>query len=543
MLDKQTFTGALAEQIATTNNWDTVFALDFKAVNDGIRAQGRFPGTFDHSQSSGPDTARIIGNFSAWDLVGGSGHVLEMRMSISEFTFQMTGETDETRQDAWCTIQLDLHTDMGDEGSGLGGGTPVSFRTRRPADLLANAGSYGIVVTGFGWPGSDSETQLVSDCRILMASYFAVSSTLAEFDHTFVTVNLNSRLESKSSDYSWISPTDTSYGVIANGAQGGGTFAVLCMIEGNAPPDHHNVSPAIIGDKRAGFLLNKQVFLKHMIKPGIAAMFGRQLDDAQFFDDNFIIESDAIINKQELVLDAFTVQQSQNNPDAVTARIPKRSFSITLLDTRLVVNFNGLHHPYYKMISYLYEAHHYYTIQSQAEFDPETRQFGLAPYEAGDGEAIVSYQAALEKSGFGKAVDIALLVADIVAVAGTIFKGVQVVRGVEVVVDTAEGARVIFGSERLGAVVSSLQGFLARPMTGLVFSVAVGAGGITLGLIKDKWESDRERDPENIKPDMQQFAQSVMAPIVWPAGAGLSVEGVAFNGGFHITGTPDFTQE
>lgn len=543
MLDKQTFTSALSEQIATTNNWDTVFALDFEAVNDGIRAQGRFPGTFDQSQSSGPDTARIFGDFTAWELVGGSGHVLEMRLSIGEFTFQMTGEADETRQDAWCTIQLDLHIEMGAEGSGLGGGTPVSFRTRRPADLLANAGSYGIVVTGFGWPGSEGEPQLVSDCRILMASYFGETSTQAEFDHTFVTVNLNSRLESKSSDYSWIAPTDTSYGVIANGARGGGTFAVLCMIEGNAPPDHHNVSPAIIGDKRAGFLLNKQVFLKHMIKPGIAAMFGREPDDAQFFDDNFIIESDAITNRQELVLDDFSVQVSEHNPDSVTARIPKRSFNITLLDTRLVVNFNGLHHPYYKMIAYLYEAHHYYTIQSQAEFDPATRRFGLAPYEPADGEPIVSYRAALEKSGFGKAVDIALLVADIAAVVGTVFKGVQIARGVEAVADTGEGARLIFGSEKLGAVVNSLQGFLARPMVGLVFSVAVGAGGITLGLIKDKWESDREDDPENIKPDMQQFAQSVMAPVVWPDGAGLSVENVAFNGGFHITGTPDFTQE
>lgn len=543
MLDKQTFTGALSEQIATTNNWDTVFALDFDAVNAGILAQGRFPDTFDHQQSSGPDTARIFGTFTAWELVGGSGHILEMRLSIGQFTFQMTGEADKSHTDAWCTIQMDLHTDVGAEGSGIGGGTPVSFRTRKPADLLANAGDYGVVVTDFGWPGSESDPQLVSDCRILMASYFSEASTQAAFDHTFATVNLNSRLESKSGDFSWIAPTDTSYGVIDNGAGGGGTFAVLCMIEGNAPPDHHMVSPAIIGDRRAGFLLNKPVFLKHMIKPGIAAMFGRDPDDMQFFDDNFIIESDAITNKQELVLNDFTVQQSENNPDSVTARIPKRSFSITLLDTRLVVNINGLHHPYYKMIDYLYEAHHYYTIQTQAEFDPATRQFGLAPYEAEDGEPIVSYRAALEKSGFGKAIDIALLVADIAAVVGTLFKGIQVVRGVEAVADTTEGARAILGSQRLGTVVNTLQGFLARPVVGLVFSVAVGAGGIAVGLIKDKWENDREEDPENIKPDMQDFAQQVMAPIVWPDGAGLSVEDVAFNGGFHITGTPNFEQE
>ena len=41
---------------------------------------------------------------------------------------------------------------------------------------------------------------------------------------------------------------------------------------------------------------------------------------------------------------------------------------------------------------------------------------------------------------------------------------------------------------------------------------------------------------------MQAFATSVMAPIEWPAGAGLTVENVAFNGGFHITGTPDFRE-
>ena len=61
-------------------------------------------------------------------------------------------------------------------------------------------------------------------------------------------------------------------------------------------------------------------------------------------------------------------------------------------------------------------------------------------------------------------------------------------------------------------------------------------------MAKDLFENAREDDPTLIKPDMQAFALNVLAPIQWPTGAGLTVEDVAFNGGFHITGTPDFTE-
>ena len=73
--------------------------------------------------------------------------------------------------------------------------------------------------------------------------------------------------------------------------------------------------------------------------------------------------------------------------------------------------------------------------------------------------------------------------------------------------------------------------------------VVTGILGITLTVAKELFENARENDPSLIKPDMQEFALNVLKPIEWPTGAGLRVEDVAFNGGFHITGTPDFTAE
>ena len=157
MLDSQTLAAAPSVQTASTNNWDTVFAVDFAAVNDGIAARGGFPKHFNHEQTSGPDTATIDGDFTAWELTGGSGHLLEMTLPISSFTYTMTGDPDETRNDAWVTIQLSLYQVVGKEGSGLGGGTPVSFVSRPPSNLLANADDFSVVVTDFGWPGSDQE--------------------------------------------------------------------------------------------------------------------------------------------------------------------------------------------------------------------------------------------------------------------------------------------------------------------------------------------------------------------------------------------------
>lgn len=546
MLDTTSMLTARSVQTASTNNWDTVFALDFDAVNAGIAGQATYPGNFNHTEGVDPDTTTIEGDFSSWKLVGGSGHLLEMEMEIGEFIYNKNKPDEETRQNAICRIQIELRVEVGAEGSGIGGGTPVSFRTRRADAFLANMDNYTIVVLDMSWPGSTSEPLLATECRILMAGYFNDPTTQNEFDHTFATVNLNSRLESKSGDLSWIAPTDTSYGVVANGARGGGTFAVMCMIGGHMSPDHHNVSPEILGDKRAGFLLNKPVFLDHMIKPGIATMFGRDPDDQQFFDDNFTIESDAITNKTEISVPDFQViEHSADNPDTVTAVVPKRSFSISMLDTRLVINFNGLHHPYYKIIGYLYEAHHYYSIQTQAAYDAENRTFGLVPFKAADNEPIISYRAALEKSSFGKAVDITLLVIDILAVAGTAFKGIAALRAGKVAADVTQestaAVKTVFGSAKLGAALASLKAFFTHPITILVGSVVAGAAGIAFGVVKDNWENNREDDPERMKPDMQDFATSVMAPIQWPEGAGLAVEDVRFNGGFHITGTPDFT--
>lgn len=542
MLDSQSLAKTQSAQIASTNNWDTVFAVDFDAVNDGIRAQGSSPEGFDHTQSSGGETARLFGDFGDWELIGGSGHLLEMRLPITTFTFEMTGENPETRNDAWATIQLSLHQVTGDEGSGLGGGTPVSFCSCPPKNLLMNSNEFSVAVMDMGWPGSDTEQELVDDCKILLADYYRQASSLEDFDHTFVTVNLNSRLGKDGSDFSWIAPTDTSYGVLEDGGAGGGSFAVLCMINGNTPPENHNVSPAIKGDKRAGFLINKPVFLENMVKPGIANMFGRELDDTEWVDANFVVASDSITNKNALSISDFSIDGKDN----VTAQVPARTFRVTMNDTELALDYQGMHHPYYNVFgSYWYEAHHYLTISSKAGFDAVTRQFKLLPNLDNDENPAIEYRASLEKSRAGKNVDIALLVLDILGVVSAVFNGVAAVRGATVVA-AANASQSTGRFAKSIAAISKVMNDLSNWMKchpGFIWSgVAIGVLGIAGTIAKEKFEEARENDPTLIKPDMQVFALNVLAPIEWPNDAGLSVEDVCFNGGFQITGTPDFTQ-
>ena len=542
MLDSQATVKIQSDQIASTNNWDTVFAVDFEAVNDGIRGQGSSPDDFDHTQSGGGDTSRLFGDFGDWELVGGSGHLLEMRLPIPTFTFEMTGEPTQTRSDAWATIQLSLYQVTGNEGSGVGGGTPVSFRSRPPKNDLLNANEFSVVVTDFGWPGSDSEQDLVDDCRIMLADYYRLETSLEDFDHTFVTVNLNSRLGKEDSDFSWIAPTDTSYGVLEDGGSGGGSFAVLCMTNGNTPPENHNVSPAIKGDKRAGFLINKPIFLDHMVKPGIANMFGKELDDTDWVEANFVTDSDSITNKNALTIPDFSIA----GKDDVTAHVPARTFRITLNDTELALDYQGMHHPYYKVLgSYWYEAYHYLTISSKAGFDTENKQFKLLPNLDDDGNEAIDYRASLEKSRAGKNVDIALLILDILGVVSAVFNGVAAVKGATVAA-TAEGVEAtgIFAKSiaKLASVAKSLGEWMKAHPAFIWAGVAIGILGIAGTVAKERFEEARETDPTLIKPDMQEFALNVLAPVQWPHDAGLTVEDVCFNGGFQITGTPDFTQ-
>ncbi|MEL7344847.1 MAG: TULIP family P47-like protein [Pseudomonadota bacterium] len=552
MLDSQTQPTLGSGQVATTNNWDTVFAIDFKGVNDGIEAQAKYPKKICQPANADPDDAdeeHLIGTISTWKLTGGSGHLLEMEMDIPTFTMQVEDEDETivsvTRTNAKVTIQISLHTEMGQEESGLGGGTPVSFRFNPSNTLLSDRGVFPITVLSMSWPGSSGEQDLADDARLFMGQFFNRSDINDAFDHTFATVHINSRIADAEgeTDFSWIAPTDTAYGVIAkDDAQGGGAFAVLCMTKQNVAPNHQNVSPEVLGDARAGFLINKPMFLEHMIQPGLAAMFGREVDDDTFIEENFVIDTDSITNSETLALDEFEVRPTKGSTEKVMAIVPKRSFSISMLDTRLVINFNGLHHPYFKRVWYLYEAYHYYTIQAAASFDPATRKFGLVPVDA-DGDKAVSYRAALEKSVAGKVVDIALLVLDILAVVGTVYNGAKVLKNGVAVAANAEAVGPILGSARLGRIATSLRDFFVKPIVGLSFSILAGAGGIAFGLIKEAYENAREDDPENIKPDMQTFATKVLAPVVWPEGTGLEVTQVAFNGGLHITGNPDFTSE
>ena len=44
---------------------------------------GLQPSLFDHTQTGGGDTTRLFGDYGDWELVGGSGHILQMRLPIT----------------------------------------------------------------------------------------------------------------------------------------------------------------------------------------------------------------------------------------------------------------------------------------------------------------------------------------------------------------------------------------------------------------------------------------------------------------------------
>ena len=66
---------------ASTNNWDTAFAITFANANNAIKAQKSSPPAFSGTKQGGAfggPTVDVDGKFGDWQLSGGSGSLAEM---------------------------------------------------------------------------------------------------------------------------------------------------------------------------------------------------------------------------------------------------------------------------------------------------------------------------------------------------------------------------------------------------------------------------------------------------------------------------------
>lgn len=552
MLDQSARDMKTSAGSASTNNWDTVFAIEFADVNRAIAASGNYATSFDVSQTSGGETAHLFGTFDAWRMTGGADQNIIMTLPIPTFTLEFTGDDDKSRENAWLRIQVAL--DRIPRKSNGDKGTTIDFRTA----LRSNTGTDIVKIDSFGWPGSDDPTDpnydsdLVEDVKILLADWFRQEENLEQFDHTFCTVNLNARAAKEA--FQWLMPTTATYAVKELADDRVGAFGVLCMTENRDAPENQTLNINILQDGKAGLLINKDRFLEKFIKPGLSALFTTPADDPNWVDDHFGLSESgtSITNTKAVHIDDFSLRENEY----VRADVPEGGFTATLEDTFLEITYNDLNHPYYHVVDYWYTARHTLSVTSQAGMD-EDGAFILIPGRDEKGDEIMDHAVRLEKGTAARVVDWGLLALDIIAVVGTIAKGVSVARAaananpvnpevVAQVVGTGADAAVAAEGWLQAGIRTIREGATAfgawvRVHPAFIWgNIALLITGLAGQQLKNYLEEQTEENPERVKPDMNEFALQIMAPVQWPGDTGFDVSSVAFNGGFHIVGNANF---
>lgn len=315
----------MSNQAVDTNGWHTVAAVHYADLNRAILAEGKTPPGFDIAASDG--SAQAKGTFGPWSLqTGGSGPLIMMALPITGGTITIGGKATPITP---CTATVKITASFLDEGTlkhtlQNDQTVPVSVESCLPKQ-----------------PGFMGEAVLVE----LLGMW--LNQNLGKFNAVFGAVDLDA--EYVSEGLSWLKPSFKGYGVAEhaiNPTLENSTFAILCLIDDQAPPDGlaNMVSPYAIPDGcDAAFLLSPDKFLTHMMLASTPLMF--QNIDNDPAGDHFVIDNQGtrISSTSSLTLKPFRLSGGKLVDSAV---IDAGNFGIEISETELLLNITSMSFGY-----------------------------------------------------------------------------------------------------------------------------------------------------------------------------------------------------
>lgn len=567
--------------VANTNGWDTAYGITFDDVNQAILNDPRDPGDFDVTDPATGSTLRMFGDFKKWQVNGGSGHLLGMALPADDFTLEnFLGVPEIIKLNPIFTIEVELELiETSDAAFSAETGTPMDLKIKLPNN---NEMPVQISVTDITWDGYDPndtmDQAVFAVAKQLMEEWLFDPDNIAEFGHTFATVNLNQRVvDAEGNDFDWLSPSYVAYGVSSQpNDEGGrdGILALMCMGQNRAQfaPTNRGVSPALIPEgARSGFLISKERFLSQMLMPGIVQTFvndGKR-EDKVWIAENFKIAGNGtrIENSAALSIDQLDIG-TDDEPKLVEATLPSGGMQIVMEDTHLTVRYEGLSHPYGETFAgWLTNATHQIKAGMYAGLTDDNK-FILIPGEDIDSEEeleVITHTASLEKTTLADVIDWTLIALDaltIVATGAVAIKGLRAASGAakttsttarlttqatqtaRLSTDSASSALSV-GAQSVSAGFSTgrvaIKGFPWKTMFEIWGGLLLVMNGVNLyKSILQEQASGSDGEAAKSIPDIADFAARVMTPVQWPASTGFDVKSVKFNGGFHVVGDPTF---
>lgn len=313
---------------ASTNNWDTVSAIKFKAVNSAICAQKSSPASFSGEETSPLSDTKytISANFDAWQLSGGSGNLVHMRLPFnSGKAVQEGAKTSLNLGSGYGTIEVNLtYIAQVDQ-------TNKQDLKVDPSEVVTN-----VKVT----MDDPSEKNWGPYVQVVLTNW--LDQNLKEFNHVFAVANLGSK--ETAAAFKWLKPTKVGYAVEAVGDNVDEyVFGVLAMTD-NRPGNSlaYQVSPySIPTDADAGFLISTERFLDKMFMPGVVQIF----KDTQEDDFDTTADGTQITNITALNFKDFEVPTNSSGTETKTitdATIGPGNFMLTAFDRTIRIQFVDL---------------------------------------------------------------------------------------------------------------------------------------------------------------------------------------------------------
>ncbi len=545
---------------ASTNNWDTVFAINFLNANNAIKLQKSSPKTFSGTKPGGGFSGPAIdvaGNFGDWQLSGGSGSIAELTLPINgkatsegsnPTTISFTGE-------AVINIELNFlpQPDSTEATQVDSSGTINNLKPNLTTDDPETNPIVSIIDITLNSEASEAKDAVhdVLDTWLL--------ANLESFNHTFAAIDLGAVADKD--QFQWLAPTKLGYGISnPDGAKVDDyIFAVMAMTENRAGSNlGHQVSPNIIPENcNSGFLISQERFMTKIMMPGMKLMFLNAKDS----DFEVTEDGSTITNTNALTFHDFTTESKKGDTIDITgATVDKGKFQIIANATTLAISFIDLHFPW---DGGGYTVHMNYNGESELYMD-KNKHFQAKT--VGNPSLAVNVTESSEEKWTQLIVGIVEGIA--FAVAGAMIGG-ALGPEVEAASDGIEDASSTAAEDVVGSAddlnfsgdfppddeISNLdevnsddqseacdeiensdnssykanfKGFFRRNWSKMLGMAVGGAVGVVLGKIPAILEAYSEKDLANM-PTLDEFVDYSVSATTWPGQTGYTLESVSLN--------------
>jgi hypothetical protein len=323
--------------------WNTVNALSFTSMNQGVLQLKNFPAKFHYADPDPSGDMTLDGTWADWSLcTGGGGMNVQMQCDIGTGTLKLgTDSTDLSK--GWIKIQVNLEAveaiDPSFKDMTGKGGTGNSL-------VVKKTGSNGVDPVVVLATSFDSQGSL----KYIVKGIFqdALNASLDSFVQYFHSVVLNET--AAQGDYQWLKPTTLAYAVTDGTTIDNSIFAALCMVEGDPATDDdgkplaNEVDGRLLEDIPAGansvFAISAEKFVKHVLLTGaIRVIPGSAATDYDSAEDNL-----AFTNNKDLSWGEFVLESGEK----VTPTIPAKGFRISVENDQIKLEFTGVHFVSYR---------------------------------------------------------------------------------------------------------------------------------------------------------------------------------------------------